>query len=652
VAITEQANARAAGQPGGSAQLQLPVHEGPIGPVTARVQRRWLRGYLALWAAGLLTFVGSRSERRRTLAAGLLLPGGGYVYQGHKGRAAGSGVAAFFGFVMWVLLGMMFLPFTIWGLVAWLAARGSGRRGGGASGPRKRLPLGLLSAGPLLLGATGVARRIDFQRSKRTATRRNKKLATHSYIEPTPASAAPGREELSEAQLQFQRYLLDRALQPVEDFAGFEWLDQFREAAVRYQLNYSQWGLALAQYRCTPAFGGYATEAQRRLIEKMTDRRVWQYWRWENLWGNLRLDPDPIRKDNIMFSGYLGLMLAAYEASTGDRSFDAPDSLEFRWSNRKTFLYDCESLSRVVFDNMNGAGYCMFPCEPNWVYEVCNMIGFAALVGHDQLHETNYSEQLRRRFRDAVNFEFSKADGRPITIRASRAGIAIPGMAASTANEAAAAFFLSPSVHDIATRQWLLARDHVIGHNGSGPVMQSPIVDRMDLGQYKPTWGPVTYTLGFAAAREMGDSEAVASLEAGLARVAPLQVDDGVASYPGSVMTNMMMAPGVLGGERALHDLVAYGIPEEQRRWPRLAEAPYPDVLVARAVSDGRSLELVLRPGGAPGPVMLGLENLAPGGVYGVHGASAEDFTADDAGRATITIELSGRTPLSVVPAS
>jgi len=244
----------------------------------------------------------------------------------------------------------------------------------------------------------------------------------------------------------------------VDSFDGFEFLDQFRESAVRYQLNYAQWGIALAQYRCTPAFGGYASEAQRRLILKMTDRRIWSYWRWENLWGNLRWDPDPIRRENIMYSGYLSLMLSAYTATTGDRGFDRPGSLQLQ-DGQRTYAYDSESVARAVHKNFADSAYGAFPREPNWVYEACNDIAFGGLVGHDQLNGTAYAADMLSRFRAALEYEFSNVDGTGISIRASRMGIAVPGVAASTISEAGGIFFISPSAHDIATRRWLIVRD-------------------------------------------------------------------------------------------------------------------------------------------------------------------------------------------------
>ena len=63
---------------------------------------------------------------------------------------------------------------------------------------------------------------------------------------PEPAIADRDRE-LSAQDVKLMRFLLDRALQPLEAFDGFEWLDQFQTAAVRYQLNFIGYALSMAQ---------------------------------------------------------------------------------------------------------------------------------------------------------------------------------------------------------------------------------------------------------------------------------------------------------------------------------------------------------------------------------------------------------------------
>lgn len=93
------------------------------------------------------------------------------------------------------------------------------------------------------------------------------------------------------------------------------------------------------------------------------------------------------------------------------------------------------------------------------------------------------------------------------------------------------------------------------------------------------------------------------------------------------------------------------GPPASALREPLLADARYPDVLVARAFSRGDNLELVLYPGGAPGVRRLGLERLKPGRADRVRGAGERRLVADANRTARLDVPLSGRTALEIAPA-
>lgn len=111
---------------------------------------------------------------------------------------------------------------------------------------------------------------------------------------------------------------------------------------------------------------------------------------------------------------------------------------------------------------------------------------------------------------------------------------------------------------------------------------------------------------------------------------------------------------GLLGrfGRRAgLRDLVRYGEPEAWATGPRLADAAYPEVLVARAVTDGQALDAVLHPGAGPGRTRVRVDRLRPGRRYAVRGAVEHGMTAAEDGTALLTLDLHGRTELRVVPA-
>jgi hypothetical protein len=98
--------------------------------------------------------------------------------------------------------------------------------------------------------------------------------------------------------------------------------------------------------------------------------------------------------------------------------------------------------------------------------------------------------------------------------------------------------------------------------------------------------------------------------------------------------------------------LMAGEVPEEWRRGPVLAQAAYPEVLVTRAVTDGRALDLVVRPGNGGGRTVLGVERLAPDHTYVVTGGVEDSVTADSHGSALVTVDLDDRREVMVRPAN
>lgn len=75
-------------------------------------------------------------------------------------------------------------------------------------------------------------------------------------------------------------------------------------------------------------------------------------------------------------------------------------------------------------------------------------------------------------------------------------------------------------------------------------------------------------------------------------------------------------------------------------------------VLVARAVSDGDDLQLVLRPGNGAGRQRLGIADLQPEQDYHLAGAVQSAVTADATGKASIDVDLDGRAEVRVTPRS
>ena len=67
----------------------------------------------------------------------------------------------------------------------------------------------------------------------------------------------------------------------------------------------------------------------------------------------------------------------------------------------------------------------------------------------------------------------------------------------------------------------------------------------------------------------------------------------GAPTHPGWYVGHILAFNARAGRPNAMEDLVAVGIPERWRNGPLLDEVEYPQVLVARAVSDGRAIDAV-----------------------------------------------------------
>ena len=125
----------------------------------------------------------------------------------------------------------------------------------------------------------------------------------------------------------------------------------------------------------------------------------------------------------------------------------------------------------------------------------------------------------------------------------------------------------------------------------------------------------------------------------------------GVASFEAaSVHANCMLGLGGLSRPLAFNDMLTKSRPTAWDNGPRLVEAPHPEVLVAKAVSDGHGLDLVLQPGVVDGRVGLSLDRSQPFHRYVTHGAVEGHLTADAHGRAQLTADVACRTTIELRP--
>ena len=215
------------------------------------------------------------------------------------------------------------------------------------------------------------------------------------------------------------------AHQPDDGLTGLDWGEQFHSGTqLRYQLNALCWALSLYAANFVPNATGQLEEALAKLIEKHTDLRVWRYWRTLNLLGNFDPNPDPIVRDNIMLSAFLGDVLNIYEAATGSTRFDQPRLAHVRVEgrpdvrvrpplDRRRGASATSSAAGSASSRASRAG--RSPCATSWAP--------SRLFGHDTLHGTDGWERVRPRWVQTLDEEYSTPDGSYAHIRSNHVGL-------------------------------------------------------------------------------------------------------------------------------------------------------------------------------------------------------------------------------------
>lgn len=604
------------------------------GPITRRILYRFYFMQFLLFAAGIAPVLLGMNSQWKAFGLGLILPGGGFFFAGGIGGVLlGLASIAAFAVIMfiWWARGVVVGPPGVLIASALLAAGWTGG-GSGVKAMEYVVPAAFIVM-HLWLAAN---RRRSFAAARERAQKHNEAISkTEPILRDIAVEASP---EMAPGQIGEYRRMLDLALQPVDSWKGFAFNDTWQDGALRYQICTMSWNLSFGQYTQLPAFHGYLNTAQENLIRKHIDRKTWNYWYWESLWGNLRVAKNPVSIDNIMLSGFLGVSLGLFETSSGTSPFHSPGSLTFRWDETTAFPYNHESMLREVVKNFKRYDFGWFPCEPRWIYSMCNLVGRTSLALHDARHGTDMIGEISDRFEQTMAEEMMLPDGRIRVCTSSSFGFQVPSLS-GLFGETWGIRFLTPHAPDQAERLWqILKRDFIsVDKDGKLNFRLLPLgwdtrkPANFSFDQW-PELNPLTMTLW--AALEMGDEEVIEATRRAIAE----RNGEGVADAVTWTRAN------------TVRDMVNKGLPEIWRNGPILAQAVYPDVVVTRAVSeDGRALGLVLHPGGDAKTVELGLERLIPGAHYRAKEVDMP-FSADAQGKATISLPLAARQELTVVP--
>jgi hypothetical protein len=602
------------------------------GPITRRLLARFYVGLAALYVAGVLPVVLGMSVQWKAFGLGLLFPGAGFLYAGGILGVvlAVASFAAFMVilFIWWARGVVVGPPGVLLGTALLSAAWIEGGTGVGW------MEAGIPVAVAAFHGGLALQRRRTFTAARTRAQDLNPKItAIAPILRDYPVEA---RDEMPPAQITEFRRMLDLALQPVDSWNGFAMNDTWQDGALRYQICTMSWNLAMGQYTQLPAFHSYLNQAQENLIHKHVHRNTWNYWYWESLWGNFKADKNPVHIDNIMLTGFLGVSLGMFETASGTSPFSAPGALTFRWDEQTAFPYSHASMLEEVVKNYRRYDYGWFPCEPRWIYSMCNLVGRTALELHDKRHGTGYAGAIAERFEKTMVEEMMLPDGRVKVCTSAPFGFTVPSLS-GLFGETWGIRFLTPHAPEQAERLWqILKQDfiHVMPGGGLDFRLLPLGWDTRKPADFSkwPELNPLVMVLW--AATEMGDEEIVAATR---------QTMD--ARY-GEGMADAMS----WGGRNTVRNMVNKGLPEAWAKGPILADATYPDVIVTRAVTDGETLSLVLHPGKEDvGNTPLDFARLVPGRRYRVRQTGAE-LTAGSDGTATLDLFLGKRSEIDLVP--
>jgi hypothetical protein len=577
-------------------------------------------------------------------AAGLSLwfPGAGFLYSG-PWWATILTIAAFgVSVVLWLLMGGFIFAAAVWLVSAALAALLADSHRWAPAGivvPATTLTFVALAGSWLFLRRRAIIR---------AAPAVNQHLGTVPFRDPLLKSPVPG--ELDDTSLRELRYLLDKALQPLDRFEGFNTIDQFREAAWRYQLVTINHALAALQVNHLPAFSGYLQAAQRNAIRKMTDRRVWHYWRIENFVGNLKFGADPIKSENIMYSGWWALALGAFERATGDTQFSEPGALTLVDKPGRQFVYDYPSIVQAIVRQFDDRRLCFFPCEPNWVFTVCNLYGMGGALLYDRQHGTRHGLDRLEKFNGILETEFTRCDGGSVVIASRRAGLAL------TASDPFAAQSNTWLTNIVSPRQaqvaWALVRRFHLEHTSGNLYDITPRgAGMVDPGNYRMT-GAWFWASTMASAREVGDGELYGIAAEKFEALAPSSADGHPPEYHQSLFCRAMACVGRFGAQDTWHRFAHGDVAAPPTDGPHLSDVPYLKAQIAAAAREGDRLRVVLYPvenRPVTAPMVFG--GLQPGRPYRVSGATDPTVVADHTGSATTSVELTKRTEILVSPA-
>ena len=224
-------------------------------------------------------------------------------------------------------------------------------------------------------------------------------------------SSFAGEPGLSDDELAHLRNMVGLSQQDLNDWTG--WEEGGTLGAYRYQISFMTYALASQQFHSVPAYRDLYKETMERLMERMIQKPAWEFWEktskggkaWDPDWdGTEKGWRDPVRKQNIMYSGHIVHMATLYESLYRDTRWSQPGAITFEWNSDERYVYDLPSLMKIIYtetlqtDKHSGQPMGGVACEPNVIFPECNQHPTLAFMLYDVVHDTKMSGAIRSAF--------------------------------------------------------------------------------------------------------------------------------------------------------------------------------------------------------------------------------------------------------------
>ncbi|KAJ4263307.1 hypothetical protein NW762_006125 [Fusarium torreyae] len=145
---------------------------------------------------------------------------------------------------------------------------------------------------------------------------------------------------------------------------------------------------------------------------------VWGYWYLTSQSG-IFVDPDlkelrkpwadPIKMENIMYSGHLLHMVSLYSMLFDSDRYEENDALSFSWEptfwgmGSEKFTYNLTSLQEAILKEMERENWLGVCCEPNSIFIVCNQFPMIGMRYNDARKGTDVAPTVLGKYQKAWN---------------------------------------------------------------------------------------------------------------------------------------------------------------------------------------------------------------------------------------------------------